>query len=222
MRSFNVNLRNVLPAPLYAAQLVHRRAKYWEKEGLIFIHVPKNGGVSINRALYGRFMGHYTIAEVARWSRDLYASLPSLGLSRNPWARVTSAYQFARAGRSMIDGAQIHHPQSYQIPVFDNFERFVVEWLDGRDLSKEDLVFRPQSNFLVGTDGRIGVTHVGRLESPVTYTGFLEEVLGRHLEIERLNKTSNEFDYKQAFTLETRNIVARVYAEDIKRFNYDF
>lgn len=222
MPAIGETMRSALPHSLYMNILVHRRAKHWKRAGLIFIHVPKNGGTSINRALYGHFMGHYSIAEVARWKPGLYATLPSLGITRNPWARVVSAYRFARAGNAMKDGARIADPERYRVPAFASFERFVVEWLDGRDLACEDHVFRPQSHFLTMCGGDIGVTHLGRLERPVSYTAFLETVLERRLSIEWLNRTSDTLGYRDAFTPETRDIVARTYAEDIERFSYDF
>lgn len=222
MPAMGTAMRRAMPRGLYMNILVHRRARLWKRAGLIFIHVPKNGGTSINRALYGQFMGHYSIAEVARWKPDLYTALPSLGITRNPWARLVSAYRFARAGTAMNDGARIAAPARYQIPAFASFERFVTEWLEGRDLSLEDNVFRPQSGFLTRHDGAIGVTHLGRLEEPASYTGFLETVLGQPVSIEWLNRTSDALGYRDAFTPETRDLVAQIYAEDIKRFSYDF
>ncbi|OCC22908.1 hypothetical protein MB02_14155 [Croceicoccus estronivorus] len=214
--------RRALPRSWRMWLLAQRRAHLWKRAGLIFIHVPKNGGTSINRAIYGRFMGHFTVDDVARARPGLYASLPSLALTRNPWARTFSAYRFARSGNDMADGAAIAVPERYRTASFASFERFVVEWLDGRDLSREDPVFRPQCAFILRSGGNIGVTHLGRLEEPASYAGFLETTLGHRPFIEHLNRTSAAPDYRDAYTPEMRDIVARAYARDIERFHYDF
>lgn len=215
-------IREMLPAPLHAAQLIQRRERYWRKTGVIFIHVPKNAGTSICNAIYGRFIGHYTVREVAFWRPGLYRTLPSLGLCRNPWARTLSAYRFACAGAAMSDGAGIYNPKRYQIDAFSSFERFILEWLAERDIKRLDYVFRSQSEFLVSREGKIGVTHLGRLEDPASYHDFLETTLQRKVEIEHINRTSNPHDYRKAYTPEMRDVIARIYADDVARFSYDF
>lgn len=219
MRRF---LNELCPDRLAKILLVRRRARHWKKAGVIFIHVPKNGGTSFAQALYGCQMGHYTIAEVAQWHPRLYAKLPSLGFTRNPWARLCSAYRFARAGSAMKDGAQIRHPMRYQVPAFESFERFVIEWIDGRDLGQEDYVFRPQSAFLFGKDGQVAVTKLGRLESLGSAVRFLEDIRQQPLCIQTLNATIAPVNYRQYYSTETRDITARAYAGDIDRFSYDY
>lgn len=209
-------------APFYPSLLVHRRAPLWKKVGLIFIHIPKNGGTSLNNAIYGQFMGHYSVRDIARARPNLLEQLPSFAVTRNPWARVYSAYRFARKGRNMTDGAQIANPSKYMIPEFESFERFLIEWLDGRDLSVEDFVFRRQCDFVTGRDQTINVTCIGRLEDPTTYTEFVETALGRKLELPHLNRTNDPNSYREVFTRPMRDIVARTYAKDLELFGYDW
>lgn len=198
------------------------RAKEWQKSGVIFIHIPKNGGTSINKAIYGRFMGHYSINDVYRVRPDLASSLPSLAVTRNPWSRLYSAYRFCCKGHQMRDGAAISSANRYQVPVFATFERFVHEWLAGRCLEREDHVFHPQTKFIVRSQGALGVTHVGRLEDPRTYLEWLEDKLRRRITIDRLNRSSNALDYRNAYTDTMRDVVAQVYASDIAKWRYDF
>lgn len=209
-------------APFYPSILVHRRAPLWKKAGLIFIHIPKNGGTSLNHAIYGQFMGHYSVRDIARARPDLLAQLPSFAVARNPWARVYSAYRFAREGQSMKDGAQIANPNKYRVPQFESFERFVIEWLDGRDLSREDFVFREQCEFVTSSDNTVGVACIGRLEDPTTYVEFVEAALGRELELPHLNRTANRNSYREVFTQSMREVVARAYRKDIELFGYDW
>ncbi len=215
-------IKGLTPDWLRLGQLVLRRAAAWKDAGLIFVHVPKNGGTSINNALYGHFMGHFRVRDIERFRPDMLRGLPSLAVTRNPWARAYSAWNFARKGAEMIDGAQIRHAERYRGAEFASFERFVMDWLPGRDLGREDYVFRPQGQFLLTRAGEIGVMHLGRIEDPGTYLPFLEESLCRRVEIGHLNRTTDPCHYREAYTPMMRDMLARCYAADLERFHYDF
>jgi chondroitin 4-sulfotransferase 11 len=216
------HIKSIIPDSLLLGQLVVRRARMWQNAGLIFVHVPKNGGTSINNAIYGQFMGHYRVCDIERFRPDLARKLPSLAVTRNPWARTFSAWNFARRGKAMSDGAQINRPERYNIAEFSSFERFVMEWLPNRELEREDNVFRPQCHYLLNRAGAIGVRHLGAIEDASTYLPFIEEALGRKIDIARLNSTSDPNRYRKSYTSEMRDMIANCYADDIKRFNYDF
>ena len=216
------SLKQLMPEGLRMAQLVLRRATALQQAGVIFVHVPKNGGTSINNAIYGRFMGHFRVSDIERVRPHLLRSLPSFAVTRNPWARAYSAWNFARAGAAMNDGAQIRTPARYQTAEFESFERFVLEWLPSRNLSREDYVFRPQSQFLLTHRGEIGVRHLGHIENTGSYLPFLEETIGREIKISHLNRTAHTFSYREAYTNEMRDMLARCYSIDLERFNYDF
>lgn len=216
------HLKSMIPDSLLLGQLVLRRAAAWQQEGLIFVHVPKNGGTSINNAIYGRFMGHCRVRDIERVRPDLLRAMPSLAVARNPWARAYSAWNFARKGAAMRDGAKIHDPGRYQKPEFKSFERFVLEWLPSRDLDREDYVFRPQVHFLRTRAGAIGVKHLGHIEEEESYQEYLFQALGRQIRISHMNRTTGPLHYRKAYTLEMRNTLARCYAEDLDTFEYDF
>lgn len=216
------HLKTLIPDTIVLGRLVLRRAPLWREAGLIFVHVPKNGGTSINTAIYGRFMGHVRVRDIERVRPGLLEELPSLAVTRNPWARALSAWRFARRGASMAEGPQIRHAARYDRPEFASFERFVLDWLPGRDLDREDYVFRPQSHFLLDRAGQTGVTHLGRIEKPESYLPFLEETLGRPVEIGHVNRTGGGGHYREAYTPEMRDAIAQCYAADLERFGYDF
>jgi len=222
MPDLKERVKVLIPERLRMAQLVLRRAHAWQKAGFIFVHVPKNGGTSINTALYGQFMGHCRVSDIERLRPDLLRKLPSLAVTRNPWARAYSAWNFARKGAEMTDGAQIRNAARYQNKEFESFERFVMEWLPGRDLGKEDYVFRPQVQFLLNRSGEIGVGHLGRIEDPASYDAYLSERMGRPIAIGHMNRSTDANSYHKAYTTEMRDTVARCYAADLERFNYDF
>lgn len=216
------HIKSSLPETVFLGQLVLRRAALWQQAGVIFIHVPKNGGTSINQSLYGRFMGHYRVRDIERFRPSLLSSLPSMAVARNPWARAYSAWNFARLGAAMTDGAQIRNPGKYQIREFETFERFVLEWLPSRSLDQEDYVFRPQSHFVLTCKRDIGVSHFGRIEDSASYLPFLQEILGRKIEVGHLNRTVDFLHYRKAYTPEMRDTLASCYAVDFESLDYDF
>ncbi len=77
-QTLRASVINALPEPAYAAQQVWRRTPRWRKAGAIFIHIPKNGGTSINVALYAMFMGHYTASEVRQFAPRTFKDLPRI------------------------------------------------------------------------------------------------------------------------------------------------
>ena len=213
-----------IPRQLYWGQLVRRRAKFWREAGVIFIHIPKNGGTSINQALYGQFMGHYSASAVAKNVPKLFESLPLFAISRNPWDRCASAYRFAvsgSGGNAPKTVAMSHHPD-YLSPQFESFEKFVCEWLPAQDLSKIDYVFQPQINFVDAGDKKPIVDFMGKIEDMSKVTEYLSEILESSITVEHFNKTGEPGAYRHLYTPEMRDIIGGIYVDDIKGFNYEF
>ncbi|HWT11294.1 MAG TPA: sulfotransferase family 2 domain-containing protein [Allosphingosinicella sp.] len=218
------NLNRRLPGGLRRAILVRRRARYWRRAGIVFIHVPKAAGTSFNEALYGRFMGHPRASDIARWGSAAVRALPSFSVTRNPWDRLLSAYRFARQGGGQGETyrAGMWQPERYRVPEFESFERFVTQWLAERDVEKLDGVFQPQWLFLCDRDLKPLVDHVGRLEDLGPTYAFVERHIGRFAPIARANRSGEALDYRAFYTPETVELVGRIYRKDIETFGYVF
>ncbi len=212
-----------LPEGLRRAILVKRRERLWIATGVLFIHVPKAAGTSISQALYGRFMGHMRAADVERWGSAQVRVLPRFAVVRNPWDRLVSAYRFAKRG-SGIGGivAGIRNPEQYRVPEFENFERFVREWLAPRDVRKLDGVFQPQWPFVCQANKQVMVDHVGRFEKLEQTHAFLEATLRRKLRFHRQNLSGPEIDYRSLYTPALAAAVRDIYSEDVEMFGYEF
>lgn len=212
-----------VPENVRRAILVKRREPLWLERGIVFIHIPKAAGTSINSALYGRFMGHVSAADILRWGSPRLRALPRFAVTRNPWGRLVSAYRFARqgAGQGGIV-AGIANPRLYQGPAFGSFERFVTEWLAPRDVDTLDGVFRMQFPYVCDGDGRVIVDHLGRVEDLRPTREFIESRIGSLPVIPRSNRSGDDVDYRRYYTPRTATLVGEVYRPDVEAFGYDF
>lgn len=208
-------LKAITPPIIRETVLVFRRRSLWQKAGVIFIHIPKNAGSSINEALYGQFMGHIPAGLIRRLSPQSYAELPSFALLRDPVARCRSAYEFAKAGLGTGDGviAGMHRPEQYAIPEFKSFERFVSEWLPRQDLAKADPVFRPQCSYICDSSGKVIVSRLGSVENVAGIEIWLSETLGRTVVIGHTNRTPTPKKQAGANSA-TETIIRQIYKQD--------
>lgn len=185
------------------------------------MHVPKVAGTSINKALYGRPLGHYSAQKIRAKFPRLYERCFVFSFVRNPWDRVLSAYRFAAKGRTEIMG--VRNPSQYQIPEFGSFERFVIEWLSRREIAQLDYIFQPQHQFVTDDHGVSIVDFVGSFENINSDIAVIERRLGRAIALPRANVTSKSPEYISAYkSQEMIDLVAQIYQEDIRMFKYEF
>jgi hypothetical protein len=185
----------------------------------IFVHIPKTGGVSVNDALWGNPGGvHKSMEEYARiFSRKTLEQYYKFAFVRNPWDRLVSAYAFLKTGGLHKRDARWAKRQQLD---FDNFERFVMEWVS-RDNICKGIHFIPQTAFLT-LDGKIAVDFIGRFENFQSDFEFIKDKLViPEATLEHRNRSVRK-DYKAYYTAETRQKVAEVYADDIRILGYAF
>ena len=200
---------------------IYRRYPHWKKQGAIFIHVPKVAGTSINKAIYGRTLGHYTALEIKNKFPGLYKDSFVFSFVRNPWSRVVSAYNFAKQGRTESMG--VHKPEQYKIPEFESFESFVNDWLTLKDVNNLDYIFQPQVRFLTDSNGCIIVDYFERVENLASGILEVERKLNREIKVGRVNATSSTDEYRNYYTNERLiDLVSEVYKSDIRTFGYCF
>lgn len=214
----------LLPEGFQRAMLVRRRQPIWIRAGIVFIHIPKAAGTAINEALYGRFMGHVRASDIERWGSAELRALPSFAVTRNPWDRLVSAYRFVKGGGGTggPNAGGVRWPEQYRSAEFATFERFVTEWLAGRDLAGLDVVFQPQSPFVCAERGEIIVEHLGRFERlDETYDYLRERVAGLR-PLGESNRSGDAVDYRTFYTPRLVDLVGAIYADDVNRFGYSF
>lgn len=197
------------------ALLVFRRRSLWVKAGMIFVHVPKNAGSSVNDALYGQFMGHIPAWRIKQLAPKTFTRFPSFALLRDPVNRCRSAYEFAKAGRGEGAGllAGMNRPERYKIPEFNSFEQFVTEWLPLQNLDAADPVFRSQSSYVCDRSGAIIVGRLGTVETLANMEGWLTQQLGRPVVIGHTNRTPRTSEASKIDPA-TQNAIRHLYRQD--------
>ena len=213
-----------LPSGFQRRVLVARRAPLWIEAGIVFIHVPKAAGTAINEALYGRFMGHVRASDIERWGSPALRALPRFAIVRNPWDRLVSAYRFVKRGGGIggPHAGRVRRAGQYRVPQFDTFERFVREWLTGRDLAKLDPVFHPQSLYVCGANSDLLVDHLGHYEDLEATYAYLRERLPSLPQFAHSNRSGEAVDYRTFYTPQLAEIAASIYADDVRTFSYSF
>lgn len=201
---------------------LYRRYLYWRRNSCIFVHVPKAAGTTVNKAIYGKTLGHYSALEIEEKFPTLFKSCFSFSLVRNPWDRVLSAYRFACVGKT--DTMGVHNPNQYKINEFKTFEKFVCEWLPNKNVRKLDFIFMPQHQFVCDNESKIMVDHLGKVEAMGETVAILNEKLNRKIKIGVENSTSSSSkEFRHYYSSpEMIDIVRSVYRRDVELFGYDF
>ena len=155
-------LQSILGPAFVNARLMDRNVKHYKSCGLVFVHIPKNAGSSVSRALYGRSLGHNTAREMARQAPNLFMELDSFAILRDPVERAISAWKYCKFGGT--SEGWVHDNPEYHSPEFETFESFATQWLPKQNPSKVDFVLQKQSEFVLNDDGDVIVSRLVMLD----------------------------------------------------------
>lgn len=209
----------------------------------LFIHIPKNAGVSIRKApeLAGRVVSAHPYFHVsrdysravaqemktrgehhgfqhARW-RDIHPSVSSrltaVGIVRNPWDRVVSRWKFLQTALAQGKENPALAPAT--------FEAFLEErHVYGAEPYYWHRVIRgwyPQADYVTDADGavRVKLLRFERMSEEAP------QFFGLSGPLRRRNRSRTGLgSYRDYYDDRTRQIVADWYAKDIALFGFDF
>ena len=185
----------------------------------IFVHVPKNGGVSIKDSLQTTWEGgehHRDIRQIreiciesygSESGNELFSTYFKFGFVRNPWDRVVSLY-FRNEG--------IHMKHSM------TFEQF-VDWIEySTDTCKFPTRKRNQLDWFLGEDGKVLVDFIGRFENfQEDFAYICNRILFPCPHLRHSNKGDHR-PYWEYYTDETKEIIGKKFKTDIEYFGYEF
>jgi len=147
---------------------------------------------------------------------------------RNPWDRLVSEY-FYRTNRIKFYTAKTFEGFVLQLEDLINGK---VSWpyarqkkLKGEDkhLWLNDLKRHlcPQKSFIVNKNGKTAVDFIGRFENYADDCRMLREKFGFSNNLPHANKSKHSH-YTNYYNARTRDIVSKVYKEDIEYFGYEY
>ena len=198
----------------------------------IFIHIHKNAGTSITDALkpfaankweklaylisrklnvaqkfdsqiYAPHISASKLVDMI--GKEVFDSLFSFAIVRNPWDRQVSLYKFILN--------EVSHFQHELVKNLGSFEEF-IKWQ-----CAEKVPF--QKDFIYSSDGELLVDFVGRFEKLEEDFAKICSHIGVSTSLPKLN-VSNAESYRHFYNEECRDLVRRKFDPDITLFGYDF
>jgi hypothetical protein len=202
-------------------KVVTGKLKYcpaFDEKKCIFVHIPKTAGISVCKALLSvDAIGHMPLYyyQVALGQKQ-YSEYYKFSFVRNPWDRVYSAYRYLAKG-GLSDQDKIW---SEAFKKYSSFDDFVRKWVDEENIQLS-LHFMPQSHFIKNAQGVIDLNYLGRFENLERDYEVIRKTLGGDA-IGENNASGSGLSYAEAYSKKSRDIVARVYRDDINLLGYDF
>ena len=148
---------------------------------------------------------HATALQIqAAMDREIFDSFFKFSFVRNPWDWQVSLYHY------ILDRPK--NPGHEETKKMGSFRNFVF--------SREKLSFT-QTSCLVDESGNLLVDFVGKFENLDQDFQSICHKVGISASLPHINK-SKRTDYQDYYDAETRDLTARLYAEDIERFGYTF
>ena len=186
----------------------------------IFIHIPKAAGISVNKALFGNYVGaHRSVRDYKKiYPKATFDSYYKFSIVRNPWDRLYSAYTFLKKG-GMND-----YDYKFMLKELDtivSFEQFVMEWLNDETIYSY-IHFIPQLDFLQDEQGNCPLDFIGRFENLNEDFAEISKSINSKSKLKHLNNTSRKITYKDVYTEEMIIKVSNLYKQDIDFFNYSY
>jgi hypothetical protein len=193
----------------------------------LFVHIPRTGGTSVKDLCKFRMHKidqHLTYTEIVeKLKRQGKLFDFSFAIVRNPWARLVSAYEYAKMDKSRwhdnVAGKRPH--PDYEAVKGKSFEEVVKMKIGGYNFKHPSLRF-DQSHFIADEDGKILVDYVVHLENFAKEFKPIEQKLGITKAVGFSNKSKRQQDYPTYYNKETRKAVAEIYKQDIDLFGYRF
>lgn len=184
------------------------------QKNVIFVHIPKTAGTSISASLkpyircrprklkIKRHTNALTIRE--RVDSELFNSAFKFTFIRNPWDLQVSLYHYILKRQ--------RHPMHEKTKALGCFRNFVF--------SQSNTKFT-QSSFICDENGNLLVDFVGRCENIHADFQSICSIIGISAKLKYKNRTSH-LCYQHYYDDETRDLTAKIFSEDIKRFGYTF
>jgi len=192
---------------------------YPDEHRCIFIHIPKAAGTSVTRTLFDCGSRHVRYTEYEKANPHKFCDYFKFSFVRNPWSRLYSAYSFLKHGGMNKMDRQWAEAILCRYPDFDNF---VKGWVNPENI-RSWVHFFPQHYFICDDQLNLKMDYIGRFEQIDADMAVVQKKLSMPVQpMSKANVTDKMDSDLSIYTEETREIVRRVYAQDIELFHYEF
>lgn len=195
--------------PLTAAR--RTRLRSIRQAGALFIHIPKNAGMSVSNALYGLQVKHASVRYYDCIAPELLDSVPSFALIRDPRDRFLSAWRYGRAGGTAHNRVSMPFRKTYM--GFRGIDCALDHLESVRSIYQLDHIFRPQSWYIADRDGEIMVDRLFLLTDMSRASAAMPHLLPAA--IPHLNRTATG---KTTLTRMQEERLRALYPQDFRLF----
>ncbi|MGA8257031.1 MAG: sulfotransferase family 2 domain-containing protein [Nocardioides sp.] len=197
-----------------------------DEHKLLFVHVQKTGGVTLTNLLKSQLTDvrsnekrHAPLRRILRKEPDL-SDYWTFGFVRNPWDRMVSWWSMIENWREWSDRKGLDTEDRW-----NHFWRGSMEYVDFSQFvlqGTQDFprLRKPQIDYLVAGDRR--ADFIGRTENLDNDSRYALEHFGLGTEGLSHDNASKRTGYRDYYDAATRAHVAKVFAKDIKEFDYEF
>jgi hypothetical protein len=196
--------------------------EHFVRHRCIFVHIPKCAGTSVSRTLSDRPALHWKLSYYRLvFQPDAFRDYFKFAFVRNPWDRLVSAYQYLREPTDLVAESDVAWAKRH-LARYADFADFALHGLPRWEVRRW-LTFVPQHEF-VTLPWRRGpqVDFIGKVEDIGRDWPWVAQRLGLPPGLGTFNRSRRAAGYRGYYTPQTRAMVARVYAEDIRMFGYEF
>jgi hypothetical protein len=182
---------------------------------LLMVHIPKNAGTSIQEELGMRLEGHHDYSWYRRRHPSLWESCVTFCVSRNPFDRAVSCYEYAIQEESYWHSASNPDDAAWgKHPDYDRLEGLSFKEALRIIPELKHQGWRPQHPW-VCRGGDLMVDTVLRMES---LAHDFRSLCGEDLPV--LNRSREGRDWRSYYDDEALDLVRAYYVRDFEIFDY--
>jgi Sulfotransferase family len=206
------DFREAMRARVEKIDLVRNHA-----QNAIFIHIPKCGGTSVENQIEV-FHGHRSAVYFRTLDRAFFDRAFTFALVRNPYDRLVSGFHYLKHHTT----SPLNHDWvARNIRRFADFQAF-AEALEEPSFARRITGWKhfvPQWYFVCDRAGDVLVDHIGKLEAFDNFVAAVEVRSAIRLRNE-VHRASARKPWQEYYSDHTRGIVAKLYAQDFRLFDY--
>ncbi len=207
-------LRDFLPldakSRVFVTSRVNRfHAKHFQD--YVFIHIPKCGGTSVERALGLAVLNHDTALQRKQYlGEKRWRNRTVFSVVRNPYTRLASSFFY------------LHNPKEKPLAdLQEEYRYWLFRWQTARNENTIPDALNTQCWWLSDENGQPLIDKICRIENINEDIKTIAATLGREINVQRLKTNPLPIDYDDLYTPATRDMVIDLYGEDFDRFGYE-